>query len=205
LNVKFCLAQNKRCQTLAELLKQSDCISLHASLNESTYHIINDASLKHVKPGGNVFVVNAAHSGLVDDVALANALKSGTIRAAALDKFNADALNPHTGVFRDLLNNSSSPLIISPGVAYYSDASAKEMREQAAYEVRRGLLAAAKTSGLVQGLRNCVNRDLLAVVAASSSSSLSNGTSMSSSHHSMQLMMHNISNNGSSFCFNEDK
>lgn len=180
---------------------------MHASLNETTYHIINDASLKHVKPGGNVFVVNAAHSGLVDDVALANALKSGTIRAAALDKFNADALNPHTGVFRDLLNNaSSSPLIISPGVAYYSDASAKEMREQAAYEVRRGLLAAAKTSGtsgLVQGLRNCVNRDLLAVVAASSS--LSNGTSMSSSHHSMQLMMHNISNNGSSFCFNEDK
>ena len=139
----------QRCLSLAELMQQSNCVTLHATLNESSKHMINDATLKLMKPGS--FLVNTAQAGLVDDVALSKALRDGRLRGAAIDDFETDSFDPNSGVLKDCPN-----LIITPHTAFYSDQSSKEMREMAAHEVRRGLL-----NKIPHSLRNCLNKDLL--------------------------------------------
>ncbi|CAF0745993.1 unnamed protein product [Brachionus calyciflorus] len=139
-----------RCNTLNDLIQQSDCISLHASLNESSYHMLNEQTFKLLKPQG-VFLVNTANASLIDEIQLANCLKSGLIKAAALDDFNESAFSSLNGVLRDVPN-----LIVTPHTAFYSEVSSREMREMAAQEVRRGLLHKIPTQ-----LKNCVNKELL--------------------------------------------
>uniref|UniRef100_A0A8C7LF20 C-terminal-binding protein 2 n=1 Tax=Oncorhynchus kisutch TaxID=8019 RepID=A0A8C7LF20_ONCKI len=73
----------QRVYTLQDLLYQSDCVSLHCNLNEHNHHLINDFTIKQMRQGA--FLVNAARGGLVDEKALAQALKEGRIRGAALD------------------------------------------------------------------------------------------------------------------------
>uniref|UniRef100_A0A8C9PLW1 C-terminal-binding protein 2 n=1 Tax=Spermophilus dauricus TaxID=99837 RepID=A0A8C9PLW1_SPEDA len=73
----------QRVYTLQDLLYQSDCVSLHCNLNEHNHHLINDFTIKQMRQGA--FLVNAARGGLVDKKALAQALKEGRIRGAALD------------------------------------------------------------------------------------------------------------------------
>ena len=181
-------------------MKQSDCVSLHTPLNDSTYHMLNESAFKQIKPSG-IFIVNTAHANLIDDQSLAVAIKSGLVRGAALDKFNTDSMHPQTGVLRDF----SNIVMITPGVAFYSESSMREMREQAAHEVRRGLLAALKlngsgggtSGGLLAGLRNCVNREMLNLPTSTSSLlSFSNGI-IPGQHVSNSLMM--LNNNGNLF------
>lgn len=69
--------------TLEELLRQSDIISLHVPLNKYTEHMINDESLKMVKPGA--ILINTARGGLVDTDSLLDALDKGILSGAGLD------------------------------------------------------------------------------------------------------------------------
>ncbi|KAL7020632.1 hypothetical protein ACKWTF_011592 [Chironomus riparius] len=80
-----------RVYTLQELLFHSDCVSLHCTLNEHNHHLINEYTIKQMRPGA--FLVNTARGGLVDDEALAQALKQGRIRAAALDVHENEPYN----------------------------------------------------------------------------------------------------------------
>jgi glyoxylate/hydroxypyruvate/2-ketogluconate reductase len=76
-----------------ELLKQSDVIILQVPYSPETHHMIGAAELKLMKP--TAILVNSTRGGVVDDVALVEALKSGVIRAAGLDVFeNEPKLNP---------------------------------------------------------------------------------------------------------------
>jgi glyoxylate reductase len=85
------LYQSKKAETdlgakqvdLDTILRESDFISLHADLNDTTRGIINAASLKKMKR--TAVLINTARGPLVDQAALANALKDGTIFAAGLD------------------------------------------------------------------------------------------------------------------------
>jgi len=70
---------------LEELFKRADFITLHTPLTDKTRNIIDAAALKKVKK--SVRIVNCARGGLVDEVALAEALKSGEIAGAAFDVF----------------------------------------------------------------------------------------------------------------------
>ena len=71
---------------------QSDCVSLHCTLNEHNNHLINEFTIKQMRPGA--FLVNTARGALVDENALAQALKDGRIRAAALDVHENEPYNP---------------------------------------------------------------------------------------------------------------
>jgi lactate dehydrogenase-like 2-hydroxyacid dehydrogenase len=68
-----------------ELLAQADFVSLNAPYTPETYHIIGEAELKQMKP--SAVLINTARGPLVDEKALVQALKEGTIHGAGLDVF----------------------------------------------------------------------------------------------------------------------
>ncbi|XP_076222153.1 C-terminal binding protein isoform X3 [Nomia melanderi] len=136
-----------RVYTLQDLLFQSDCVSLHCTLNEHNHHLINEFTIKQMRPGA--FLVNTARGGLVDDDALAGALKQGRIRAAALDVHENEPYNVFQGPLKDAPN-----LLCTPHAAFYSDASCTELREMAASEIRRAIIGR-----IPDCLRNCVNKE----------------------------------------------
>ncbi len=80
---KFELMGVERCETLEQLLKQSDLITLHTPKTKETYGMIGEKELKLCKKG--VRIVNAARGGLVNEDALYNALKEGHVAAAGID------------------------------------------------------------------------------------------------------------------------
>ena len=69
--------------SLEELLKNSDYISMHCPLTESTKHMINKESLSLMKP--SAFIINTSRGALIDEAALIEALENGTIAGAGLD------------------------------------------------------------------------------------------------------------------------
>lgn len=71
--------------TLAELFPRADFITLHTPLTEETRGVIDAAAIEQMKRG--VRIINCARGGLVDERALAEAIKSGKVAGAALDVF----------------------------------------------------------------------------------------------------------------------
>ncbi|MCK5112751.1 MAG: D-glycerate dehydrogenase [Thermoplasmatales archaeon] len=67
------------------LLKESDFISLHVSLNTSTYHMISEKELKRMKK--NAVLINTSRGAVIDEQALAKALKEKWIFGAGLDVY----------------------------------------------------------------------------------------------------------------------
>ncbi|MEE3750388.1 phosphoglycerate dehydrogenase [Mycobacterium intracellulare] len=74
--------------TLDELLARADFISVHLPKTPETAGLIGKDALAKTKPG--VIIVNAARGGLVDEGALADAVRSGHVRAAGLDVFSKE-------------------------------------------------------------------------------------------------------------------
>ncbi|MEK7507305.1 MAG: D-glycerate dehydrogenase [Patescibacteria group bacterium] len=76
-----------------ELLSQSDFVSIHVPLLDSTRHLINAERLKMMKP--TAYLINTSRGPIVDEAALAAALKNATIAGAALDVFeNEPQIHP---------------------------------------------------------------------------------------------------------------
>jgi D-3-phosphoglycerate dehydrogenase len=77
---------------LAELIAQSDVLSLHCPLTKDNANMLNAETLATMRPGA--IVVNTARGGLIDEAALADALRSGALRAAGLDSFQVEPFTP---------------------------------------------------------------------------------------------------------------
>jgi len=73
---------------LDDLLTRADFITLHVPKTEQTSNILNAEAIAKMKPG--VRVINCARGGLVDEAALAEALKSGHVAGAAFDVFEVE-------------------------------------------------------------------------------------------------------------------
>jgi len=81
-----------RLVSLEELLSRSDVVSIHARLTEQSYHLIGEKELAMMKP--TAVLINTARSGLVDEQALIEALRTRRITGAAVDVFDTEPLPP---------------------------------------------------------------------------------------------------------------
>lgn len=97
---------------LDELLPQVDALTLHCPLNDNTRNMIGAAQLALLKPGA--FVVNTARGGLIDEQALADALRAGHLGGAATDVLTVEP--PVNG--NPLLAADIPRLIVTPHSAW---------------------------------------------------------------------------------------
>lgn len=112
--------------TPEELLKESDIISVHVPLMDSTKHLINDEKLKMMKPTS--YLVNTSRGPVVDEAALVEALKNGTIKGAALDVFENE---PKHAPGLDELDN----VVLTPHIASATIEARSAMGELAAKNI----------------------------------------------------------------------
>jgi gluconate 2-dehydrogenase len=125
---------------LDELLARADILTIHLPYSPATHHMIGARELAKMKPGA--ILIHAARGGVVDDAALVEALKRGTIAAAGLDVFeNEPALNPE---FLKLDN-----AVLTPHIASSTLATRRRMAMMAAEN-----LVAALTTGQPPNLLN---------------------------------------------------
>jgi gluconate 2-dehydrogenase len=109
--------------SLDALLAQSDFIILQAPYSAETHHLIGAAQIAQMKP--TAILINSTRGGVVDDKALVQALKNGTIRAAGLDVFeNEPKLDPG---FLELKN-----VVLAPHIGSSTEATRRAMAMTAA-------------------------------------------------------------------------
>jgi len=73
---------------LDELFEQADVISLHCPLTKQTQHMVNEVSLARMKPGS--WIINTGRGPLLDEQAVAEALKSGQLAGAGVDVLSTE-------------------------------------------------------------------------------------------------------------------
>lgn len=117
---------------LDELLAQADVISVHTPLNDATRKLIDAAALDKMK--STAVFINTSRGGIVDEDALADALRRGAIRGAALDVFESEPLGPDPAARFIGIEN----LILTPHVA----GNTAESVERVADMVTTAVLAA---------------------------------------------------------------
>jgi len=108
---------------LDELLARSDFVSLHCPLTPSTRHLIDARTLTLMKP--TAILVNTARGGVVDQGALAQALREGTIGGAALDVTDPEPLRREDALF------GAPNLIVLPHVGSATITARSRMTELA--------------------------------------------------------------------------
>ncbi|ONK11859.1 C-terminal binding protein [Streptomyces sp. MP131-18] len=116
---------------LPELLARSHAVSLHAPATPGTHHLIGPRNIARMRPGA--VLVNTSRGALVDTAALADALRTGHVAAAALDVFDPEPL-PADSPLRGLPN-----VLLTPHAAFYSTESLDALQRLAADEAARAL------------------------------------------------------------------
>jgi D-3-phosphoglycerate dehydrogenase len=125
---------------IPDLFRRSDFISIHTPLTPETHHLIDGEAIAQMKTG--VRIVNCARGGIIDEAALAEALKTGKVAGAALDVFEQEPI-------------TSSPLfglsnfICTPHLG----AASEEAQENVAVEIAQQVVDYLQ-KGLI---RNAVN------------------------------------------------
>lgn len=99
-----------RCVPFEELLAHSDVLSIHAPLTAQTRNLIDAPQLARMK--SSALLVNTARGGIVNEAALAEALRQGQLRGAALDVFEQEPLPPNHALLG--LPN----LLLTPHIGY---------------------------------------------------------------------------------------
>ena len=109
-----------------EVFREADFVSIHVPLLDSTRHLVNAERLRMMKP--TAYLVNTARGPIVDEKALAEALRDRVIRGAAIDVFeNEPAMEP---MLRDLDN-----VIVTPHIASATVETRERMGEIAAKNI----------------------------------------------------------------------
>ena len=108
-----------KCNTIEELLKQSDSISLHVPLTFKTHNLIDADALLKMKTGA--ILINASRGGVVDEQALVNALDTGKLYGAGLDTFETEPPQVDTAIIQH------DRVVLTPHIAGVTPESALRM------------------------------------------------------------------------------
>jgi D-3-phosphoglycerate dehydrogenase len=109
---------------LAAFLRASDVVSIHATLNDTSRHLIGGLELSFMKPGA--LLINAARGAIVDEAALVVALREKVIAGAALDVFSQEPLHsdhPLAELFE--MDN----VILFPHLTFYTDEAMRRLTD----------------------------------------------------------------------------
>ncbi|MDD5044259.1 MAG: phosphoglycerate dehydrogenase [Candidatus Omnitrophica bacterium] len=126
---------------LETLFKKSDFITVHVPGGAETKHLISDKEFALMKNG--VKVINCARGGIIDEAALAKAVKSGKVSAAALDVFEKEPPPPDLELF------SLDKVIVTPHLGASTEEAQVNVAVEVAEVVRDALLG--------RGIRNAAN------------------------------------------------
>jgi phosphoglycerate dehydrogenase-like enzyme len=116
-------------RTLPQLLAASDVVSLHLPLTADTDGLIDRAALSSMKPGA--VLVNTSRGPIVDEDALADALRDGRLAAAGLDVFGVEPVSPDNPLLR--LDN----VVLTPHVTWYTVDTMRRYLVEAVANCRR--------------------------------------------------------------------
>jgi len=114
---------------LAELLADSDIVSLHVPLTRQTDTLIDRAALSLMKP--TALLVNTSRGGIVDEAALTDALRHRTLAAAGLDVFATEPVDPGNPLLQ--LQN----VVVTPHVVWYTQDTMRRYLAEAIDNCRR--------------------------------------------------------------------
>ena len=130
---------------LDTLFARADYITLHAQLTEDNQRLVNAQSLAKMKKG--VRIINAARGALIDEAALAEAIKSGHVAGAGIDVYPEEPPEP------------GNPLIGLKGVVHtpHLGASTVEAQDEVAVQIAQQTLDALRSGTY----KNVVNPDVL--------------------------------------------
>jgi len=131
LGLKVLLAEHKHAREIrqgrtsfAEVLKESDVVTLHCPLTEDTRDMFGSEEFAMMKP--NALLINTARGALIQEEALANALQSGLIAGAAIDCLREEP--PRNG--NSLLDLDLPNLIVTPHIAWASEEAVQALADQ---------------------------------------------------------------------------
>ncbi len=116
---------------LVELLPQVDILTLHCPLTPQTRHLIGAAELALMRP--TALLINAARGGIVDEMALAAALRAGQLAGAGVDVLSEEP--PQSG--NPLLADDIPNLIVTPHCAWGS----REARQRVVHQLAENIVA----------------------------------------------------------------
>jgi len=129
-----------RARSLDELLAASWIVSLHCPLTRETRGMIGAAQIARMPRGS--FLVNTSRGGVVDTVAVVDALAAGNLAGAAIDVLEQEPPPPDSAVlaaWRDPEHPAHDRLLLCPHAAFYCDQGSEEFRTKGAQEVLRAL------------------------------------------------------------------
>lgn len=115
-----------------DILAQADFITFHMPLTAQTKYLVNKEALAKMKPG--VRLINCARGGIIDELALAEALQNGAVAGAAIDVFEQEPVDPGSPLL-DLDN-----IVLTPHLG----ASTAEAQVGVAVDVAYGIIAALR-------------------------------------------------------------
>jgi phosphoglycerate dehydrogenase-like enzyme len=151
--VEFALGV-RRADSLAQLMAQSDIVSIHAPLNDETRNLIGPEALSAAKKG--MIIVNTARGPIVDIDALYEAMKTGAVMAAGLDVLPDEPANVDKPLISAWLAGEPwlrHRLLVTPHSAFCTPQSMRDIRAFSARTAARYLREGR--------LENCVNSAFL--------------------------------------------
>ena len=113
-------------ESLAAVVSEADIVTLHTPLTEETRHLLDTKTIGQIKPGA--VVINSARGPVIDNAALAEALRSSHLSGAAIDVYETEPLScDDASVFDGLAN-----VILTPHVAGVTEESNRRVSQMTA-------------------------------------------------------------------------
>ena len=140
----------RRVDSLKDLLTESYIVSMHCPLSPQTRGMISSEQI-HWMPKGS-FLINTARGGVIDTMAVIDALASGHLAGAGIDVLEQEPLptdSPILAAWRNPDHPAHDRLLLNPHTAFYCDEGCEEFRRKGAMEIARAYRG--------EPLRNVVN------------------------------------------------